>query len=284
LQLAGPRPTTNPTVTPRATPDGAATALRAHWPEYAIEGAGLGAFMLSACLFATLLEHPASPVRQALPSAFLRRVPMGLAMGLTAAALIYSPWGRRSGAHFNPATTLAFWRLGKVAGWDALFYVLAQFLGGLAGVGLAAAVLGARVADPAVRFVATMPGARGTGVAFAAELLMTFTLMTVVLTVSNRAEVARWTGVCAAALVTMYIVIEAPLSGMSLNPARTTGSAAWAGAWMAFWVYLVAPPVGMLLATEGYRRVPGRPPVRCAKLQHDPTQRCIFRCGYAAAP
>jgi len=268
---------------PRGVPVGAGVALRAHWPEYGIEAAGLGAFMLSACLFTTLLEHPASPVRQALPDAFLRRLPMGLAMGLTAVALIYSPWGRRSGAHFNPATTLAFWRLGKVAGWDAAFYVLAQFLGGLAGVGLAAAILGARVADPAVRFAATTPGARGAVVAFAAELLMTFVLMTVVLTVSNRPGGARFTGVCAAALVAAYIVLEAPLSGMSLNPARTTGSAVWAGVWMAFWVYLAAPPLGMLLATEAYRRVPGLPPVRCAKLQHDATQRCIFRCGYAGA-
>jgi aquaporin Z len=84
-------------------------------------------------------------------------------------------------------------------------------------------------------------------------------------------------------LVTASIVIDAPLPGMSLNPARTTGSAAWAGTWMGAWMYLVAPPLGMLIATEAYRRAPGGPSVRCAKLQHDGTQRCIFRCGYATA-
>lgn len=270
-------------VAARGWPARAGAALGGHWPEYLIEAAGLGIFMLSACLFATLLEHPGSPVRQAIPVAVWRRIPMGLAMALTAIGLIYSPWGRRSGAHFNPATTLAFWRLGKVAGWDAVFYVLAQFGGAVAGVGLATALLGAWVADPAVRFAATTPGAPGAGVAFAAEVLMAFGLMTVVLRVSNRDEVARFTGLCAAALIAIYIVVEAPLSGMSLNPARTTGSAAWAGTWMAFWVYLLAPPLGMLVATEAYRRAPRRPAVRCAKLVHDGRQRCIFRCGYAAA-
>jgi aquaporin Z len=260
----------------------AAAALRAHWPEYLIEAAGLAAFMVSACAFAALLEHPASPVRQALPDPLVRRIPMGLAMGGTALALIYSPWGRRSGAHFNPATTLAFWRLGKVAGADAAYYVLAQFGGALAGVGLAGAALGAWVAASPVRFAVTEPGPGGAGVAFVAELAMGFALMSVVLAVSNRADLARWTGACAAAVVAACIVVEAPLSGMSLNPARTTGSAAWAGRWTALWVYLTAPALGMLLAAELRRRRSDRAPVRCAKLQHDGPQRCIFRCGYAA--
>ncbi len=261
-------------------PAGAGGALRAHWPEYAIEAAGLAAFMVAACAVATLLEHPASPVRQALPDPRLRRVPTGLAMGLTAVALIYSPWGRRSGAHFNPALTLAFWRLGKVRGWDAAFYALAQVAGGLAGVGIAWLGVGGALADPRVRFAATVPGPAGAGAAFAAELGMTFVLMSVVLLVSNRPGLARWTGLCAAALVALYIVVEAPLSGMSLNPARSVGSAAWAAAWPGLWVYLTAPPLGMLLAAETYARAAGRAAVRCAKLRHDGAARCIFRCGY----
>jgi glycerol uptake facilitator-like aquaporin len=107
-------------------------ALRGHWPEYLMEAAGLGLFMLSACAFTVLLYHPVSPVERAVESQVMRRVLMGLAMALTAVAIIYSPWGRRSGAHLNPAVTLTFWRLGKVAGWDAAFYIIAQFVGGLA--------------------------------------------------------------------------------------------------------------------------------------------------------
>ena len=96
--------------------------MRARWPEYAIEAAGLGTFMTAACAFGTLLGHPGSPIVVALPDALPRRVLMGIAMGLTAVALIYSPWGRRSGAHFNPATTLTFWRLGKIQTRDAIAY------------------------------------------------------------------------------------------------------------------------------------------------------------------
>src|SRR5688500_2594641 len=77
-------------------------ALRRHWPEYLMEAAELGFFMLSACLFAALLGHPSSSVVQAIPSAALRQVLAGAAMGLTAMSIIYSPWGKQSGAHLNP--------------------------------------------------------------------------------------------------------------------------------------------------------------------------------------
>src|SRR5919197_939923 len=128
------------------------TALRHHWPEYVIEAAGLALFMVSACLVTVIVEHPASPVRAAVPSALLRRALVGAAMGLTAITLIYSPWGQRSGAHFNPSVTLTFFRLGKVEGWDATFYVLFQFVGGMAGVLAAAAFLRDRLGDPAVNY------------------------------------------------------------------------------------------------------------------------------------
>src|SRR5260370_36071612 len=106
-------------------------ALKEHWPEYLMEAAGLGIFMISACIFDALLEYPVSPVHQAIPDPIGRRIMIGLARGLTAVALIYSPWGKRSGAHFNPAVTLTFCWLGKVTAWDACFSTVAQFLGRL---------------------------------------------------------------------------------------------------------------------------------------------------------
>jgi aquaporin Z len=126
-------------------------ALRQHWPEYMMVAAGLGLFMVSACGFGTLLESPLSPVRQAIADPLLRRFLMGLAMALTAVSLIYSPWGKQSGAHFNPAVTLTFLRLGKVPSWDALFYVLAQFVGGVTGVLIAVMVLGPMKRTPSSR-------------------------------------------------------------------------------------------------------------------------------------
>ncbi len=258
-------------------------ALRPHWPEYLIEAAGLGAFMISACLFASLLEHPASSLHGAVADPVLRRVLMGLAMGLTAVAIIYSPWGNRSGAHLNPAVTLTYWRLGKIEGWDATFYIVAQFLGGAAGVAIARTLIGPAVAHPAVHYVVTAPGPAGPLIAFAAELVIAFVMMAVILTVSN-SRWSRWTGLCAGALVMTYISVEAPLSGMSLNPARTTASALSAQSWMAVWVYFAAPLLGMLLASDLYQWLAGPRGVICAKLNHALGARCIFRCGYAAAP
>src|SRR5690242_9046388 len=110
---------------PRASTAGALTSLRLHWPEYLMEAALLGAFMVSACLFGALYEFPNSPVHQAIASPLLRRVLMGMSMGVTAIAIIYSPWGKQSGAHINPSVTFTFFRLGKITTWDTFFYICA---------------------------------------------------------------------------------------------------------------------------------------------------------------
>jgi aquaporin Z len=262
---------------------GAVRALREHWPEYVIEAWALGTFMISAGAFSTLLFAPGSPVRQAIPSAFARMALMGLAMGATAMAIVTSAWGRRSGAHMNPAITLTFLRLRKIAGWDALFYVLAQFTGGVAGVLLVRAVAGRAFADAPVRFAVTVPGPAGAAAAFAAELLISFGLMSCVLWTSNHPRLARSTPRFNAALVALYIAFESPISGMSMNPARTVASALPAGEWSGAWIYFLAPALAMLLAAEVYRRRMGAHRVLCAKLDHRGDQRCIFRCGYHVA-
>jgi aquaporin Z len=106
--------------------------------------------------------------------------------------------------------------------------------------------------------------------------------MATVLVASNAPRLARHTGLCCGLLVAAYIAIEAPISGMSMNPARTLGSAAGARVFTSLWLYFAAPPLGMLLAAEAYTRLFGARRVRCAKLHHQNTQRCIFRCGYRA--
>jgi len=255
------------------------TLSAAHWQEYLMECAELSLFMVSACAFTVLLQHPTSPVRSAIPDPTLRRVLTGLAMGLTAIALIYSSWGKQSGAHFNPAVTLTFFRLKKVAAPDALFYMAAQFAGGVLGVLAASLALGSTIRHEAVRYAATVPGMRGSTVAFLAEVVISFVLMTVVLNVSN-SSLARYTGICAAVLVATYISFEAPLSGMSMNPARSLASALPAQLWKSLWIYFTAPPLGMLAAAELYVRTRGASSVICAKLHHQNDKRCIFRCGY----
>src|SRR5690242_7977475 len=257
-------------------------ALKKHWPEYLMEAAELGLFMFSACAFTILLYHPSSPIAQTIHDGVWRRLLMGTAMGSTAIAIIFSPLGQRSGAHFNPSVTWTFFRLGKIDASDAAFYTLFQFAGGIAGVMLASLTFHTLVAHKSVNYAATLPGSGGPIVALLAEIIISFILMSVVLTVSNTKRLARWTGLFAGALVATYITIESPISGMSMNPARTFSSAVGAHIWMSLWIYFSAPPLGMLLAAEFYQRRNVGLAVTCAKLHHHNNTRCIFRCNFEA--
>src|SRR5207247_5718602 len=143
-------------------------------------------------------------------------------------------------------------------------------------------MLGQAGAVAAVHYEATVPGPWRPGIAFLRALAISFRLMMMVLVVSN-SRLARLTGLFAGVLVATYIGVEAPLSGMSMNPARTLGSAVHAGQWTALWVYFTAPPLGMLAAAEAYLRLPGARQVWCAKLHHDNDKRCIFHCHYPMA-
>jgi len=131
-----------------------------------------------------------------------------------------------------------------------------------------------------VNYVVTRPGRYGELWAFVAEALIAFILMSVILWLSNTRALNRYTGLAAGALIMVYVSIEAPISGMSMNPARTLGSALAAHVWTGFWIYFTAPPIGMLLAAELYVRLWGADRVLCAKLHHENRARCIFRCNY----
>ena len=254
-------------------------ALRRHWPEYLIEGWALGTFMVSAGLVATLLGAPVSPLHRALPDPLWRNAVGGIAMGLTAIALIHSPWGKRSGAHMNPAVTLTFLRLGKTQPWDALFFVTAQVLGGTSGVLLVAALAGHAFSDPPVSYAATLPGPAGPATAFAAEFVISAVLMLTVLSLMAAARLAPYTGLIVGVLVALYITFESPLSGMSMNPARSLASAAPGMLWHHLWIYLTAPVLGMLAGAQVFLMVAGARRVVCAKLLHPLGVRCIH-CGH----
>src|SRR5262245_4590891 len=105
-----------------------------HWPEYLMEASQVGLYTFFACAFTTLLQHPASPLRQFITTNLARRVFYGLAMGGTLTAIVSTPWAKQSGGHLNPAITFTFYRLGKVKLRDALFYAVAQFSGATCGV------------------------------------------------------------------------------------------------------------------------------------------------------
>ena len=255
-------------------------SLRHHWPEYVMEAAGLALYMFFVCVFATLLQHPASPARDIIVSPVLRRALMGLAVGATLVAIIMTPWGKQSGGHFNPAITFTFYRLGKVRLWDALFYAAGQFSGATSGVATAAYLLrGARQKRCCAVCGDSAGRIRERRCICCPELTISFTLMGIILFASNHRSLAQFTPYFVGALYATYITLETPLSGMSMNPARTFGSALYASYWHALWIYFAAPALGMLAAAELFLRTRGGVAPYCAKLYHTDDKRCIFHHG-----
>ena len=252
------------------------TTLRLHWPEYVMELTEMGLYLFFTCTFATLLQHPASPIRHLLPNIIVRRACFGISIGATIVAIVLTPWGKQSGGHLNPAMTFAFYRLGNMEFWDAVFYGVAQFGGATAGVAIASALLLGAPANSTIRYAATLPGMYGLGVAFIAEVAISFGLMLTVLLASNNNVLSRYTPYFVGALYAIFITLETPLSGMSMNPARTFGSAVQGRYWHALWVYFLAPAFGMLVAAELFLWVRGGIGPYCAKLHHANNKRCIF--------
>jgi len=251
-----------------------------NWPLYLYEGAELAIFMVSACVFTVLLFDPDFPALRLIPSAAVRRMLMGVAMGVTAVLIIRSPMGKASGAHFNPAITLTYYRLGKIRLVDAVYYVVFQFAGAPFGVAIAALLLGHNIAVSSVNYAVTVPGRFGTAAAFCAEFMMAAILMAVVLWASNQPAIAAYTSYFVGILIGLDILFFAPVSGFSINPARTIGSAVFAQTWTSVWIYFIAPPLGMLFSAEVYLRRFGKHRVLCAKLHPDPSFPCPFLCHY----
>lgn len=261
-------------------PLNALDSLRKHWPEYLMEAGEIALYMVFVCGFATLLLHPSSPVRHFIQNDTARRSLLGVLIGAAVVTIIMTPWSKQSGGHFNPSITLTFYWLGKLTFWDALFYVLAQFIGAAAGIEIAAFILRDAPRIPSVRFAVTAPGRFGNAGAFAGEVVISFILMTVILAASNREALERYTPYLVGALYATFIAFESPLSGMSMNPARTFGSALGASYWQAFWVYLIAPTIGMFASARIFLWARSGTGPYCAKLDHDNNKRCIFLHGY----
>jgi aquaporin Z len=203
---------------------------------------------------------------------------MGVSVGTATYLIIRSKFGRRSGAHLNPALTLAYLWLGRVHRWHALYYVVAQFTGGLAGVFLARQLLGHHLSASPVLYVVTLPGNHGTAIAFLAVFLLSGALMGIVLFSTNHRKLARYSPLSVALITVSYYVLAPSVSGFSVNPARSFSSAFFAWIWRGIWIYFAAPFLGMLAAAAIYLRSMGPSRIYCAKVFHDLHTTCPFPC------
>jgi aquaporin Z len=239
-----------------------------HWAPWLCEYAGT-AVLLSGGLSAVFLDFgPSSPIAAHLPSTSARLLVTGLLFAGTGSLVALSPLGRRSGAHLNPAVTLAFWTQRKVHPHDLAGYIVSQLLGAFT------ACLGLRLAwghtARVLHLGATQPGHGFSGIdAAVLEMFMTAALILMIFFLTSGARTARWTPLGNWLLVASLVWQGAPYTGTSLNPARSIAPALLAPERAHLWVYLAGPCAGALLAALVFAAFRDTH-VLTAKLFHDP--------------
>jgi aquaporin Z len=181
---------------------------------------------------------------------------VALAFAFAVTAMVYA-LGHLSGAHINPAVTIGFWSVRRFPSREVGPYVLAQLLGAVAASGFLRAVLG-----PVGHVGATLP-LLPVGAAFAVEWLLSFALMFVIMAVATDERAASgFAGVAVGLTVGFCALTGGPLTGASMNPARSFGPALVGGAWTAHWIYWAAPITAMIAAARLYDFLRGASGVR----------------------
>jgi aquaporin Z len=242
------------------------------------EAAGTALFVLGALSAVALVLGAGSPVGGLGGSA--RELLAGALVATVVSAIAVSPLGRLSGAHLNPAVTLAFRALGCVSRHDVAGYLVAQLAGALAGGllfralwGSVAASVGGGVTHP------TVPVA----VALALEASMTAALVATIAVFVSRERLARWTPAAIWPVLTVLIWKAGPLTGTSLNPARSAGPALAFNDLADLWLYVVAPMAGALATAVALRRPQALARPLTAKLFHDERYACSLASALPAA-
>jgi aquaporin Z len=252
--------------------------MRRNLSAYASEFAGTALMLFVGVSAVAFMWAAGSPV-PAIGNPALRRLLTGLLFAGGATAVVYSPLGQISGGHINPAVTLAFWRMGKVPTRDALIYIVLQFAGAYLGAYAAGVAWGPLTRG--VQYAATVPGdGYSWAGALAAETAITFLLVFTIFVCVNKPRIAPRTGIICGTLVALLVMIEAPVTGTSLNPARTLAPAILVANYASLWIYFAGPALGALLAVAAYRGQWGSHTV-CAKLYHTEKYPCPFdTCNY----
>lgn len=196
--------------------------------------------------FFLVLIGPGAVMVNAWSHGAIGHVGVSLAFGFVVLALVYA-LGHLSGAHLNPAVTMAFWSVRRFPRRDVLPYIFAQCIGAVSASVVLRATLGL-----IGNMGATLP-AISTGGTLAVEFLLSFVLMFVVMAVATDARVPSGFAPIAVGLTVGFCALMGgPLTGASMNPARSLGPALVGGLWDRQWLYWVSPVLGMIAAAYVY--------------------------------
>lgn len=192
--------------------------------------------------FALVFCGPGAVIMNDNSGGVITHVGIAITFGLIVMAMIYAI-GEQSGAHINPAVTLAFWASGSFKRKDVIPYISAQLLGAL----LASAILYFLFPNHGTQG-ATIP-LNSSGQAFILEVILSFILMFVIIKVSKGSkEVGIMAGIAIGGVVGLEAMFAGPITGASMNPARSIAPALFSGDLQHLWLYISAPIIGMLLA------------------------------------
>jgi aquaporin Z len=239
-----------------------------HWSEWAAEGLGTGILALGGLSAVCLDFGTGSPMLNLVPSSSVRLLITGVLFAGVGSLVAISPLGRLSGAHLNPAVTLAFWSSGHVSRSDLLGYLGSQLTGALLGVAALRLAWGQVAVSVQEGRTTPQPGVSAAA-AVGIEALLTAILILAIFAFTSSARTARWTPLALWIVIALLVWRGAPYTGCSMNPARSLAPAVLSGHYAALWIYLVGPPLGALAAAWLFVRAPmGRRPVT-AKLYQD---------------
>jgi MIP family channel proteins len=205
--------------------------------------------------FFLVLIGPGAAMVNAASNGAISHAGVALAFAFVVTAMIFAV-GHLSGAHINPAVTIGFWSVRRFPSRDVIPYIAAQCVGATAASAVSRSLLGV-----VGQMGATLPARSigvGAGGAFAIEWLLSFALMLVIMAVATDERAAEGFAAIAVGLTVGFCAtMGGPLTGASMNPARSLGPALIGGFWDAHWVYWVAPVTGMLAAARCYEYLRG---------------------------
>lgn len=250
------------------------------WPLFVSELVGTALLVLVGLSLIIVMFGTGSPLPAMIPDEGVRRLITGFLFGTTGAVIALSRIGKVSGAHINPAVSVGFWLMGKLAAPLALGYVIAQLLGGLLG---AIPLLAWGDMGQSVAFGATSPGPGYSATsALLGEVVTTFAMVALLCVFLGFRESRRFTPALFPFLYSVMVFLEAPISGTSTNPARSFGPAVVSGTWDAWWIYWIGPLLGMLGALVACSALADR--IEVAKLYHFDDDRGGLLHGKRRAP
>jgi len=205
-----------------------------------------------------------SPMADLIPNVKIRQIITGFLFGSVGASIALSYIGKVSGAHINPAVTMVFWLFRKIEGRLAITYILAQVTGAIIGC-LPLFIWGDL--GRSINFGGTAPGIGYTpGQAFLGEVITTFTMVTLLILFIGFRSIRQFTPYMFPVLYAIMVPLEADISGISTNPARSIGPAVISAQWDGWWIYWVGPLAGALLASLACSLLAKR--ITIAKLYH----------------